>query len=83
LETLIKGYREFYDFNPCELNLNEALRSLRMLHYSAWLARRWEDPCSLIPSPGLILYDTGVKHILQLQLREQLAALEEESLELN
>ena len=44
LAEILDGYTEFCDFNPRELNLVEALRTLRMLHYSAWLARRWEDP---------------------------------------
>ena len=44
LTEVLDGYSEFYDFHPRELNLVEALRTLRMLHYSAWLARRWEDP---------------------------------------
>ncbi len=44
LAEILDGYTEFHDFNPRELNLVEALRTLRMLHYSAWLARRWEDP---------------------------------------
>jgi Ser/Thr protein kinase RdoA (MazF antagonist) len=44
LADILEGYTEFFDFNPRELNLVEALRTLRMLHYSAWLARRWNDP---------------------------------------
>ena len=44
LGELLEGYREFYDFNPRELHLLEALRALRIIHYSAWLARRWQDP---------------------------------------
>jgi Ser/Thr protein kinase RdoA (MazF antagonist) len=44
LEKILKGYQEFYDFNPQELNLIESLRTLRMLHYSAWIAKRWQDP---------------------------------------
>ncbi len=44
LEHILQGYREFHDFNPREIHLIEALRTLRMLHYSAWIARRWEDP---------------------------------------
>jgi len=44
LAEILDGYSEFYEFAPRELNLVEALRTLRMLHYSAWLARRWEDP---------------------------------------
>jgi Ser/Thr protein kinase RdoA (MazF antagonist) len=42
--VILDGYTEFYDFNYRELHLIEALRTLRMIAYSAWLARRWEDP---------------------------------------
>lgn len=44
LSELIAGYEEFAEFDRRELKLIEPLRSLRLLHYSAWLARRWEDP---------------------------------------
>ncbi len=44
LGELLEGYREFHDFAPGELALIEALRSLRLIHYSAWLAQRWDDP---------------------------------------
>lgn len=44
MDKLLKGYQEFNDFNYNELSLIEALRSLRMIHYAGWLARRWEDP---------------------------------------
>lgn len=44
LHQLIKGYREFHDFDMREIHLIEALRALRMIHYSGWLAKRWEDP---------------------------------------
>ncbi len=44
LDRILRGYCEFHDFNYRELHLIEALRTLRMLHYSAWLAKRWEDP---------------------------------------
>lgn len=44
LAYLLDGYTEFRDFDPRELHLVEALRTLRMLHHSAWLARRWSDP---------------------------------------
>jgi Ser/Thr protein kinase RdoA (MazF antagonist) len=44
LDQVLTGYCEFADFNYRELRLVEALRSLRMLYYSAWLARRWDDP---------------------------------------
>ncbi len=41
---ILMGYEDFHSFNPAELHLIEALRSLRLLHYSAWLAQRWTDP---------------------------------------
>lgn len=44
LNTILKGYTQFHDFDPGSLNLIEALRSLRIINYSAWLARRWHDP---------------------------------------
>lgn len=42
--TILEGYTTFSEFDASELNLIEPLRALRQLHYSAWLARRWNDP---------------------------------------
>jgi Ser/Thr protein kinase RdoA (MazF antagonist) len=80
LDSLIEGYREFYDFQPSELRLVEPLRALRMLHYSAWLARRWEDPIFPLTFPWFNTVRYWGEQILQ--LREQLAALAEPPLEL-
>jgi Ser/Thr protein kinase RdoA (MazF antagonist) len=80
LAELIEGYNEFYDFNPRELALAGALRALRMLHYSAWLARRWEDPIFPRTFPWFNTVRYWGEHILE--LREQLAALSEPPLEL-
>lgn len=44
LDRILDGYCEFYDYNPRELYLIEALRFLRMIHYAGWLAKRWDDP---------------------------------------
>lgn len=44
LAEIIEGYQEFRDFDPRELHLVESLRTLRMLHFSAWIGRRWDDP---------------------------------------
>ena len=44
LRPILEGYGEFFDFDPVELRLIEPLRALRILHYAAWLARRWHDP---------------------------------------
>lgn len=41
---ILEGYETFFEFDLAELALIEALRTLRLLHYSAWLARRWDDP---------------------------------------
>jgi len=44
LAEILEGYTSFMDFDASELALIEPLRTLRLLHYSAWLARRWDDP---------------------------------------
>jgi len=44
IANVLEGYCEFHDFDARELRLVEALRTLRILHYAAWLARRWDDP---------------------------------------
>jgi len=41
---LVDGYEQFREFDRAELALIEPLRTLRLIHYSAWLARRWSDP---------------------------------------
>ncbi len=43
-ELLLEGYQEFNTFNRRELKLIETLRSLRFIHFSAWIGKRWEDP---------------------------------------
>ena len=75
LAEILDGYGEFYDFAPRELNLVEALRTLRMLHYSAWLARRWEDPAF---KQAFTWFDNSRYWEEQiLALREQAALLDE------
>ena len=44
MDSVLEGYTQFMDFDASELALIEPLRTLRLLHYSAWLARRWDDP---------------------------------------
>ena len=43
-EIFIKGYEQFREFDRSTLSLIEILRGLRVIHYAAWLARRWHDP---------------------------------------
>ncbi len=81
LSEIVDGYSEFYDFHPAELKLIEPLRTLRMLHYSAWLARRWQDPAFPRSFPWFNTDRYWGQHILE--LREQLAALQEPPLEVS
>jgi Ser/Thr protein kinase RdoA (MazF antagonist) len=80
LESLMEGYREFCDFDPRELRLIESLRALRMLHYSAWIASRWDDPAFPSAFPWFNTVNYWGEQILA--LREQLAVLDEPPLEL-
>ncbi len=80
LLELAEGYNEFYDFRASELELVESLRTLRLMHYSAWLARRWEDPAFPLSFPWFNTERYWAEHILE--LREQLAALDEAPLRL-
>jgi Ser/Thr protein kinase RdoA (MazF antagonist) len=75
LSEVLDGYQEFYDFDTRELVIIEALRTLRMIHYSAWLARRWQDPAFPHNFPWFNTQRYWEDHILS--LREQYAALNE------
>ncbi|MFL2840452.1 MAG: serine/threonine protein kinase [Pseudohongiellaceae bacterium] len=75
LSELVNGYNEFYHFNPSELALIETFRTLRLMNYSAWLARRWDDPAFPKSFPWFNTENYWAGHILE--LREQLAALDE------
>jgi Ser/Thr protein kinase RdoA (MazF antagonist) len=80
LDKILTGYHQFYDFNLLELQLIEPLRTLRMIYYSAWLARRWDDPAFPRTFPWFNSIQYWGEHILE--LREQLAALQEPALQL-
>ena len=75
LTVLLEGYEEFRRFDARELHLIEALRSLRILHYSAWLARRWEDPAFKRAFPWFNSGPYWDEHLLA--LREQTALMQE------
>lgn len=79
ISEILEGYGEFFDFNPRELNLVEALRTLRMMHYSAWLARRWDDPAFKRAFTWFNTQRYWEEQILA--LREQAALLNEPPLE--
>lgn len=70
LGALLDGYEQLRDFDRGELALVEALRTLRLIHYSAWLARRWDDPAFPIAFPwfGSSDYWQGQVQMLQEQM---------------
>ena len=80
INEVVEGYNEFYDFDPRQLHLVEAMRTLRIMHYSAWLARRWKDPAFPHNFPWFNSPRYWSEHILE--LREQLALLNEPPLRL-
>ena len=77
---VLRGYREFHDFDRRELRLIEALRTLRMIHYAGWLAQRWSDPAFPVSFPWFNTQRYWQDQILA--LREQCAAMDEPALEL-
>lgn len=80
LLEIVEGYNEFNDFSPRELELTESLRTLRIMHYSAWLARRWQDPAFPKSFPWFNTERYWAEHVLE--LREQMAAMDEPPLRL-
>lgn len=75
LADLLIGYEDFHDFDTRELHLIEALRTLRLIHYSAWLARRWHDPAFPAAFPWFNTQRYWQDRILE--LREQIALMDE------
>ncbi|MGZ5050270.1 MAG: serine/threonine protein kinase [Methylobacter sp.] len=80
LSHLLTGYRTFYDFDTRELHLIEALRTLRLIHYSAWIACRWDDPAFPVAFPWFDTPRYWQDRIIE--LREQIALMDEGPLEL-
>jgi Ser/Thr protein kinase RdoA (MazF antagonist) len=75
MSDLLAGYEQFMDFDRRELHLVEALRTLRLLHYSYWIARRWDDPAFPAAFPWF-----GTQRYWQdriLELKEQIALMGE------
>jgi Ser/Thr protein kinase RdoA (MazF antagonist) len=75
LGPLVDGYETMGEFDREELALIEPLRTLRLIHYSAWLARRWADPIFPINFPYFGTSDYWKGQVLMLE--EQLEAMEE------
>ena len=75
LRAVLAGYEGFMAFDRRELALIEPLRTLRILHHSAWIARRWSDPAFPIAFPW---FDSPAYWAEQTsRLREQLQAMAE------
>jgi len=75
LGEVLAGYEQFNDFDPRELHLVEALRTLRLIQYSAWIARRWDDPAFPAAFPWFNTQRYWQDRILE--LREQIALMDE------
>jgi Ser/Thr protein kinase RdoA (MazF antagonist) len=75
LTDVLVGYEDFCDFNERELHLIEALRTLRLIHYAAWLAHRWDDPAFKQAFPWFNTQRYWQDRILE--LREQIALMDE------
>ncbi|HVB47581.1 MAG TPA: serine/threonine protein kinase [Burkholderiales bacterium] len=75
LSYVLAGYEDFFEFDRRELHLLEALRTLRLLHYSAWIARRWDDPAF----PAAFTWFNTQRYWQDriLELREQIALMDE------
>ena len=81
LARLLEGYTRFYEFDARQLHLVEALRTLRLIHYYAWLARRWTDPAFPRAFPWFNSQRCWEQHILD--LREQAALMSEPPLNIS
>ncbi len=76
LADILEGYTQFANYDPVESTLIESLRALRMVHYAAWLARRWHDPAFPRAFPWFGEARYWEQHVAELE--EQLEALEAE-----
>ena len=78
LGALVDGYEQFRAFDRRELVLIEPLRTLRLIHYSAWLVRRWHDPIFPINFPWFGSSDYWQGQVQMLE--EQMEAMQEDPL---
>ncbi|MBA3506992.1 MAG: serine/threonine protein kinase [Betaproteobacteria bacterium] len=75
LSAVLSGYENFCEFDARELHLIEALRTLRLIHYAGWIARRWGDPAFPAAFPWFNTQRYWQDRILE--LREQIALMDE------
>ena len=74
LLEVVEGYETFHDFDRAELKLIEPLRAMRVIHFNAWLARRWDDPAFPMAFPWFNSPRYWSEYILE--LKETLSALQ-------
>jgi len=79
LSAVLSGYEDFCAFDARELHLIEALRTLRLIHYAGWIARRWDDPAFPAAFPWFNTQRYWQDRILE--LREQIALMDEAPLQ--
>jgi Ser/Thr protein kinase RdoA (MazF antagonist) len=79
LGDILAGYTDFCEFDARQMHLMEGLRTLRLIHYSAWIARRWEDPAFPLAFPWFNTQRYWQDRILE--LHEQIAMMDEPPLE--
>jgi Ser/Thr protein kinase RdoA (MazF antagonist) len=80
LELMLEEYEQYCEFDPAELKLIEPLRAMRMVHYMAWLARRWQDPAFPMNFPWFATDKYWEQQCLA--LKEQLFLLQQPALSL-
>jgi Ser/Thr protein kinase RdoA (MazF antagonist) len=80
MRSIVSGYEDFCEFDDTELQLIEALRTLRLLHYSGWIARRWHDPAFPAAFPWFNTQRYWQDRVLE--LREQISAMQEPAISL-
>lgn len=80
LDALLSGYEEFFSFDHRQLALIETLRTMRIVHHSAWLTQRWQDPAFPMHFPWFNTEHYWEQQVLH--IREQLALLQEPPLTL-
>jgi len=76
LGEILEGYKQFAELDPIEASLIEPLRALRMVHYAAWLARRWDDPAFPRAFPWFGEARYWERHVAELE--EQLMTIDSE-----
>jgi len=80
LTSILKGYKDFCHFNYSQIRLIEPLRTLRMMHHSYWIAKRWFDPAFPRAFPFFNTERYWSNHILE--LKEQWAKLSEPAIQI-